>query len=113
MSKQLLIAIFGLLLAKIVSASECSEMINELKAMKQAQQSVISSLVSDNEVYAGTMESYSVALKDTAGRAHKVVTTNMDQSAKSIRARGLKTQKIAQKLNSATDDLIQRLAKCL
>lgn len=108
-----MIAIFGLLLAKIAIASECKELVTELNAMKQAQQSVISSLVADNEVYAGTMESYSSALKETAGRAHKTITHNMDKSSKSVRDRGLKAQKTAQKLDVATNDLIQRLSKCL
>lgn len=113
MSKQLLIAVFGLLLARIATASDCSELINELKAMKLAQQSVISSLVSDNDVYASTMESYSDALKSSAGKAHKAISSNMAGSVKSIRERGLKAQKIAIKLDRGTEDLIQRLTKCL
>lgn len=103
----------GFLFSSHLWASECSQLVSELQAMKKANISVQTSLISNHEMFSTTMESYAEALTDTAGRAHKTVSDNMLSSAQSFRDRGLKAQKLSKKLDQASDDLIQRLAKCL
>jgi hypothetical protein len=81
--------------------------------MKDAQTSIQMSLVSNHAMFASTLDSYADALSESAGRAHRTISTNMLSSAESFRNRGLKAQNTAAKLNKVTEDLIQRLMKCL
>lgn len=115
MNKQMFTIFLVLISVKFAVAGsvKCIDLVPEFKAMRQAQKSVISSMVSDNEVYATTMESYSTALDRSSGQTYKITSSSLNKSAKSIRNRGLKMQKTAKKLDSATDDLIQRFAECL
>lgn len=112
MRSLLLIAVVGSIGVSVL-ASECSLLVSELQAMKKANSSIHSSLISNHEMFATTLESYSDALSETAGRAHKTVSDNMLSSASSFRERGLKAQKMSKKLDQASDDLIQRISKCL
>jgi hypothetical protein len=113
MGKKLFISAMGLLFSIGASANECSLIVGELQAMKKANSTIHSSLISNHEMFSTTLESYSEALSETAGRAHKTVSDNMLSSAQSFRERGLKAQKMSKKLDLASDDLIQRVAKCL
>lgn len=88
---------------------ECSALKEELKAMQQAQQSIVNSLVSNHQTFAVTLEEYS----DTAVSAPKVASKEMKRSAQSFRSRGVQGKKIAEKLNKASADLIARVATCL
>ena len=97
----------------ISSWASCSDVIADLQAMKEAQTKIQSSLVSNHALFASTLESYSEALSETAGKALKVVSSNMMSSAESFRNRGLQALKTALKLEEATEDLIQRISKCI
>lgn len=88
-------------------------LVSELQAMKKANSTIHASLISNHEMFSTTLESYSEALSETAGRAHKTVSENMLSSAQSFRERGLKAQKMSKKLDQASNDLIERVAKCL
>ena len=91
----------------------CADVVSELRAMKEAQASIQSSLISNHAMFASTLESYSDALTESAGKVHRVVSSNMSSSAESFRNRGLQARKTAMKLDEATEDLIQRISKCL
>ena len=103
----------GFLFSASVYAQDCSQIISDLQGMRKAQNNIEMSLISNHEMFATTLESYSEALSETAGRIHKTVSTNMSSSARSFRDRGLKAQITAQKLDAATAGLIQKISKCL
>lgn len=98
--------------AQIASAN-CGQLLEDLRQMKKAQESVQSSLISNHEMMAASLESYSDALKQTSGKAHKAVSQNMARAVVSLRERGLKAQNIANQLSEKTEDLIQQAEKCL
>jgi hypothetical protein len=81
--------------------------------MKEAQSSINSSLISNHAMFASTLESYSEAVVESSRSGQRALSNNMINSANSFRNRGLKAQKTAAKMDEATDDLIQRLSKCL
>lgn len=81
--------------------------------MKQANRTIQQSLISNHGLFATTLESYSDALIESAGRAHKTISTSMSSSADSYRERGLKAQKMMIQLEEASEDLIQKISKCL
>lgn len=111
--RYLFIIVFAVLLSSISSFASCLDLVSELKSMREAQSTIQMSLISNHAMFASTLESYSEALSESAGKAHKVVSANMSSSAESFRNRGLKAQKTALKLDEATEDLIQRISKCL
>jgi hypothetical protein len=94
-------------------SSDCSEVVEQLRQMKTAQVSVQETLVSNHEMMAQSLESYADAISESAGRAHKSISENMNKAANSLRQRGLKAQGIAKKLETHTDDLIKSVEKCL
>lgn len=111
--RYLFIITSAIVMYSISSWAGCSDVIADLQAMKQAQTTIQNSLVSNHAMFASTMESYSEALTETAGKAHKVVSSNMLSSAESFRNRGLQARKTALKLEEATEELIQRISKCI
>lgn len=113
MNRIVIISAMGIAFSMSVLAADCSLLVTELQAMKKANSTIHKSLISNHEMFSTTMESYAEALSETAGRAHKTVEDNMLSSANSFRERGLKAQKMSKKLDQASDDLINRIAKCL
>ncbi len=104
----------GILFSLAAAAQqECSGLISDLQDMRKAQNTIQMSLISNHEMFATTLDSYSEALTETAGKVHRTVTANMSSSAQSFRDRGEKAQKTAQKLDRATAELIQKISKCL
>ena len=111
--RYMVIIVSAFLFYSISSLASCGDVVAELRSMKQAQSSIQKSLVSNHAMFASTLESYSEALTDSMGKAHKAVSTNMVSSAEAFRSRGLQAQKTSLKLEAATEDLIQRISKCL
>ena len=111
--RYMFIIVCAILLSSLSSFASCTDLISELKSMREAQSSIQMSLISNHAMFASTLESYSEALSQSGGKVHRVVSSNMSSSADSFRNRGLRAQKTALKLDEATDDLIQRLTKCL
>lgn len=112
-SSAVILTVSSVLFVSSYSNASCGALVAELRSMKEAQTAIQTSLVSNHDMFANTLESYSQALRESAGRAHQVVTLNMDKSAESFRERGLRAQKTTAKLEAATDDLIQRISRCL
>ena len=90
-------------------AKACAELKTELLAMQKAQQTIMQSLVSNHQTFAVALEEYSA----TATLAPKVASQEMKRSAQSFRSRGVQGQKMANRLNNASSDLIARVALCL
>lgn len=97
----------------VAKSTNCSEVLAQLRQMKSAQASIQQTLVSNHEMMAQSLESYSDALSESAGRAHKTISENMSKAANSLRQRGLSAQNISEKLDLATDQLIKSVEKCL
>lgn len=91
---------------------QCSEIAKELKSLKKAQQAIELSLVSNHDLMADSMESYSEALKSSAGKASKTVEESMSKAATSLRARGQKAREMTDKLALLTERLIQSAEAC-
>lgn len=104
---------FSFLIYSMKAHAACSDLVGEMKAMKQAQSQIQNSLISNHETYAQTLESYGDALNESAGRAYKSISGNIKNSAETIRVRGSKAQKLADKLDSSTEQLVQKIARCL
>ena len=96
------------------ATQKCAELKSELKAMKAAQSQVINSLVSNHETFASSMEEFSESVKDSSETSSsKAISANMNETAKAFRQRGVQGQRMAGRLDKATDDLIARVAACL
>ena len=94
-------------------AGDCSSIVTELRAMKQAQSAIQMSLISNHNLFAGTLESYSEALSESGGKAFRTISSNMNNSVVSISERGVKAHATSMKLDEATEDLISRISKCI
>lgn len=94
-------------------SNECDSIISNLKQMKKAQVAVQGSLISNHEMLADSLDSYSDALRSSAGRAHKTVSDSMLKAASSLKERGRKGSELSQKLSDQTDELIKIIEKCL
>ncbi len=97
-------------MAKDVS---CSDIPALMQQMKQAQTSVQDGLISNHEMFAQSLESYSDSLSASAGRAHKAISENMKKATDSVRKRAEKAQVLSKKLETSTDELIKTVEKCL
>ncbi|NUN04583.1 MAG: hypothetical protein HUU57_02365 [Bdellovibrio sp.] len=95
------------------ASPSCAQLKEELKAMQAAQKHVMASLVSNHETFASSLEEYSTLVKASQGSDIKTVSVKMNESAQAFRDRGVQGKKTAVKLNSATEDLLARVAACL
>ncbi|WII72499.1 hypothetical protein QJS83_01275 [Bdellovibrio sp. 22V] len=96
-----------------MAASKCAQLVEELQAMKKAQQHIVASLVNNHETFASSMEEYSSVVKSAKGSSIKAVSNEMNESAVAFRSRGIQGKKMATKLGEATGDLFERVASCL
>lgn len=94
-------------------ASSCTDLKQELLALQQAQQSMLQSMVANHETFSSTLEEFSEQLSESESGAAVSISSEMNQSAKAFRKRGLQAQKLNQKLDQATQDLLARVASCL
>ncbi len=112
MSK-ILVHLMIIVFVPVLAQAKCEQLIEQLKQMKKAQLSVHQSLIANHDLIAQSLESYSEALRDSTGRAYKVVETNMTKAAQSLKGRGEKGQDVALKLSQQTDELIKIAANCV
>ena len=98
------------------TVGDCNEVPNDLKAMQKARASITQSLVSNHDTFATLLEDYSGVLNTSAAMGQPVTkdaVTNMNESAKAFRARGQNAQKLNDKLNQASDQVIAKAIECL
>lgn len=91
----------------------CDKIIENLKQMKKAQVVIQDSLISNHNMMADSLDSYSDALGISGGKAYKTIKSNMSVSANSYRKRGQKAQELADKLADQTEELIKEVQNCL
>ncbi len=108
-------AFFSILLfaSTSMAAANCAKLVEELQAMKKAQQQIVASLVNNHETFASSMEEYSSVVTTAKGSSVKAVSNEMNESASAFRSRGVQGKKMAATLNDATGDLFERVASCL
>ncbi len=112
------IAITGMIVTAntAFAGGNCSEVIEDLKAMQKANQSISSSLISNHESFASILEEYSDTLNTSASLGQPVTKEavhNMNDSAKAFRVRGQNAQKLNIKLNQASDQVIAKAIECI
>lgn len=103
----------ALLLSRMSFANECKDLGEELEAMRKAQYQIMTSLVSNHQDFAETMNSL---VDEVATNSNKISRSNLmslKRAAQSYRARGEKGQSIAEKLDLASAHLIAKTKKCL
>ncbi len=77
------------------ASTQCKQLKEELKAMQNAQQQIMSSLVNNHETFASSLEEYSSAVQSAKGSTVKTVSSKMDESAQAFRTRGVQGKKMA------------------
>lgn len=97
----------------VAKSVSCADLPTVLEDMKKAQQSIHQSLIGNHEMMAQSLDSYTDALVQTGGKAHKTVSDNMKKASASLRERADKAQMIAVKLNQNTDEVLKTVEKCL
>jgi DNA-binding FrmR family transcriptional regulator len=98
------------------AGTNCAEVIDDLKAMQKASQSISGSLISNHESFASILEEYADTLNTSAGLGQPVTKDavhNMNDSAKAFRVRGQNAQKLNNKLNQASDQVIAKAIECI
>lgn len=112
--KALFFALALMTTSQMAHASECGDLKKELAAMQEAQVQIMNSLVSNHETFASSLEEYSDLVSDSSSASSsKIISKNMNQSAKAFRARGVQGKRMAGNLEKATADLMGRVAACL
>lgn len=101
------------LFSQVALAKSCSELKHELKAMQQAQQTIMQSLVNNHETFSSTLEEFSGQIFEAEISTSASVSAEMNHSAESFRKRGVRAKQLSQKLNQSTQDLLARVASCL
>lgn len=107
------IILFLVISPLFASANDCSQLVSQLRQMKEAQLAVQSSLIKNHDMVADSLDSYADALKESSGRAHKTVSNSMLTASSSLRKRGEKGQELAEKLTEQTDLIIKNVENCL
>ena len=98
------------------ASSDCDEVRDDLKAMQKARASITQSLISNHDTFATLLEDYSGVLNTSAAMGQPVTkeaVINMNDSAKAFRLRGQNAQKLNDKLNQASDQVIAKAIECL
>jgi 23S rRNA G2445 N2-methylase RlmL len=111
-----LLAMASTMVQPVFAVSDCEAVSSDLKAMQSARATITQSLISNHETFAVTLEDYSGALNTSAAMGQSVTkdaVINMNESAKAFRVRGQNAQKLNQKLNQASDQVIAKAIECL
>ncbi len=91
----------------------CASFISDFKQMRQAQDSIQQSLISNHDMMADSLKTYADALKETSGKAYKQVTENMHKASESVRKRKTKAEDIAKEFAKKSLELQKTAEKCI
>jgi hypothetical protein len=94
-------------------ASDCQQLKADLQKLLKVQSQILTSLNSNHETAASSLEEYAQLIKSSKGSGEGKIASLMNQSATSFRQRGLQGKQIATSLNKETAELIEELLKCL
>ena len=94
----------------------CQALVAELRAMKQAEKTLLTNMVQNNDTMASTLDQYAVELKDSASHKKPVTTKDvksLKQSAQAFRQHKAREQRLISKFDSASATLIDKVQSCL
>lgn len=95
------------------AADDCATFVSDFKQMKQAQEAIQQSLISNHDMMADSLETYADALKETSGKAYKKISENMYKAGESVRKRKTKAQDISKEFSEKTAELLKTAEKCI
>ena len=95
------------------STSSCRALVEELNAMKKAQNQMINSLAQNHDIFADQLSDLSFELALYKKTVPQKALESMEKSAQAYRVRSLKAQETAQRLDGLTTSLINRIQRCL
>jgi ElaB/YqjD/DUF883 family membrane-anchored ribosome-binding protein len=99
--------------ASLPAADDCKSFVSDLKQMKQAQESIQQSLISNHDMMADSLETYADALTETSGKAYKKISENMAKAGESIRKRKTKAQEISKEFSEKASEMLKTAEKCI
>lgn len=97
-------------------SAECQTVINELKAMKLAQKTLLESMVQNNETMASTLDRYAADLQQSAKTKKPVSAQDLNslkRSAEAFRQHKSREGKLVSTFDTASDRLFVRVQSCL
>jgi hypothetical protein len=95
------------------NSEACASFVSDMKQMKEAQESIQQSLISNHDMMADSLETYADALKETSGKAYKKVSENMYKASESVRKRKTKAQDIAKEFSEKALEMLKTAEKCV
>lgn len=81
--------------------------------MKKAQNQIMLSLVKNHESFSENISEIVDDISMNSGKVSRTSLQSIKKTAKAYRLRGEKAEQIAHKLDLASEDLINRIKKCL
>jgi hypothetical protein len=93
--------------------TQCAALIQDLREMQIVQKQILASLLNNHESFASSLEEYSGIINKAKGSQVRQASGKMRLSAVSFRERGLQGKETVQKLNTASDKLLEQVRHCL
>lgn len=90
----------------------CLELTKEVEAMKKAHQQMINSMIENQKLMASELESISSEAELNQGSIEKKKLSEIKSDAIALKERATKSQRLAEKLDAASDKLLAKVAKC-
>ncbi|MBX2988423.1 MAG: hypothetical protein KF802_11060 [Bdellovibrionaceae bacterium] len=113
MNKLFLSLVFPVVLAHVPAYGACQDLMEELRVMRKAQQSLLTGLADNHETFASAIEDMTSMLKLSSEKASRPELLSMNRKAQAFRKRGRSAQRQTERLDAATADLISRIEDCL
>lgn len=100
-------------MAKQTPVVDCSEILENLRAMKKAQSALMSTLVKKNDSMAETLDLYAQRFSKNQGAVTQTEISGLRKSAQSFRKHGTREQGIVRRFEAISLQLMARLESCL
>lgn len=94
-------------------ASECSDLVESISQMIEAQDSIQKSLIDNHQVMADNMSDFADTLKSSNGRGYKEVSQSLYKASESVKKRRDKAKDISKKFSEKSEDVLKTVKKCL
>lgn len=98
---------------KPVARVDCSEIVENLRAMRKAQSALMSTLVKKNDSMAETLDLYAQRFSKNQGSVSKTEIGGLRKSAQSFRKHGAREEGIVRRFEAVSAQLMARLELCL
>lgn len=94
----------------------CEALTAELRAMREAQNTLLQNMVQSNDTMADTLEQYAGEFQESSKRRKPISAqdlTSLKQSAEAFRAHKAREQKLVSQFDMASAKLISKVETCL